>query len=90
MFPTILRESGSRFAPPERGGILEIVGSINISSLRDEELRVLGSDYGREPFWATPRPTQSYRWIRQQCCISLLTGGRIVALGNSRRKKPTE
>lgn len=38
MFPAMVRESGFRSAPLERGGMLETGSAINISSLRDEDL----------------------------------------------------
>jgi len=38
MFPAMVRESSFRFAPLEREGMLKGRDSINISSLRDEEL----------------------------------------------------
>jgi hypothetical protein len=37
MFPAMVRETGLRFAPPEREGIFLGSRSINITSLRDEE-----------------------------------------------------
>ena len=47
MFPSRVFETDLRFAPLERGGSFRLAGSINISSLRDEEagygIDVLGS-----------------------------------------------